>query len=160
MQTVRKPLSELKLDERNTRLHDRRNIEMIKASLQEFGQYRPFVVDQDMIIRVGNGMYVAMQELGMTEGDCSILQLTPEQAMALSVVDNRAAELSKWDEVKLAQVITDLGDEKTTVGFNEKEITDILNKVELDKIDMPDDSEPETPLTACPDCGFEWREKR
>lgn len=160
MQTVKKLLSELKPDERNTRLHDRRNIDLIKSSLQEFGQYRPFIVDQEMIIRVGNGMFVAMGELGWTEGDCNILTLTPEQAMELSIVDNRAAELSKWDNEKLCETIMALGEQKTSVGFEDKEITEMLDKIAEENINLPDDPEKDVkPVIVCPECGHEWKEK-
>jgi ParB-like chromosome segregation protein Spo0J len=38
-------LSELIPDPKNARVHDRRNLDLIKSSLKEFGQYRPFVLD-------------------------------------------------------------------------------------------------------------------
>ena len=115
-------LSELNPDSENTRIHDRRNIEAIKKSLQRFGQYRPFVVQkQGMIIRVGNGMYQAMKELGWEEGFAEIREMTTEEAIALSITDNRIAELAEWDNNLLEKALNDLPEDLFEVtGFDIK----------------------------------------
>ncbi|MBE6370795.1 MAG: hypothetical protein E7055_01810 [Lentisphaerae bacterium] len=74
------PLADLHPDPDNSRIHNRRNIDTIKKSLDEFGQYRKMVVRKsDNLIVIGNGMYQAMKELGWTEAECRIADLTEEQ---------------------------------------------------------------------------------
>ena len=74
-ETVR--LEAITPDPRNARRHDERNLAEIRRSLERFGQYRPFVVQrQGMIIRVGNGMYQVMRDLGWTEALAVVLDLT------------------------------------------------------------------------------------
>ena len=89
------PLDELHPDPENARIHNRRNIETIKRGLSEFGQYRKMVVRKsDYLIVIGNGMYQAMKELGWTEAECRIADLTEEQTRMMSILDNRAADTS------------------------------------------------------------------
>lgn len=93
------PLAELVPDPDNARIHDRRNIEVIKKSLQTFQQYRDFVIrKKDHRIIIGNGMYIAMQELAWTEARCKIADLTDAEARALSIFDNRASDTSSFKE--------------------------------------------------------------
>ena len=121
-ETVR--LDTLTPDPQNTRRHDARNLAEITASLRRWGQYRDFVVQrQGMIIRVGNGMYAAMLAMGMTEGTAKILDLTDHEAAALSIMDNRSAELAEWDDLALQQVLAGLPNDLLGVtGFSEDEI--------------------------------------
>jgi len=121
-------LADLKPDPKNTRIHDTHNIDIIKNSLSKFGQYRPFVVQKKgMVIRVGNGMYQAMQELGWTEADAEVKDLTDEEATALSIIDNRSAEVATWDEKLLADILKDMPkDFQALTGFDADEISKML----------------------------------
>lgn len=133
MNLIKVNLSDINFDAKNTRIHDKKNIEVIKNSLQKFGQYRPFVVQKKgMIVRVGNGMMKAMQELGWTEGDAVIKDLTDEEATSLSILDNKAAELATWDEKLLAESFAGLDDElRKLSGFNDGEINKLLKVADL-----------------------------
>lgn len=117
-------LTELTPDPENTRIHDENNIKLIKQSLLEFGQYRPFVVQKDnMMIRVGNGMYQAMKELGWEEANCEIKDLTYEEATTLSILDNKSSDLSHFDDKKLVSVLGSFAKENLNLtGFNAVEI--------------------------------------
>ena len=57
-------ISELKLDERNARKHDERNIQAILDSLKEFGQQKPIVIDENNSVIAGNGTVIASKQLG------------------------------------------------------------------------------------------------
>lgn len=131
MNTVKVKLSDLNPDPKNTRMHDSNNIEVIKESLTKFGQYRAFVVQtQGMIIRVGNGMYEAMKQLGMTEGYAEIKDLTDEEATALSILDNRSSELAEWDEGMLQDCLNDLPDDLAKItGFSDNELATMIADV-------------------------------
>lgn len=120
-------LSELKPDKKNARKHDKRNIEEIKRSLQKNPQYRPFVVQKGTgRILVGNGMYQAMKELGITEGWAEYRDLTDEEATALALADNRTAELAEWDMSTLRDLFQEMGPDIDVPGWNADEIEDLF----------------------------------
>ena len=98
MNVIKIKISDLVPDSKNTRIHSRKNIEAVKASLLENEQYRPFVVQAGTNrICVGNCMYTAMMELGITEAWAEVRELTDKQFVRLSVTDNRTSELGEWD---------------------------------------------------------------
>lgn len=134
MQVIKVKLSELVPDPKNTRVHDSHNIEVIKNSLKKFGQYRPFVVQKEgMIIRVGNGMYQAMKELGWTEADCEVKDITDEEATTLSILDNKSSDLSYFDDTKVYDCLKNLGkDNVALTGFVDIELNKLFSKFETE----------------------------
>lgn len=119
-------LADLVPDDRNARTHSERNINEIMKSLQEHGQYRPFVVQKGTNkVCVGNGMLAAMIRLGMTEGDAVIKEMTDEQFTRLALADNRTAELAEWDDDILRDL---LGGLTNPIGWTQEEISMLLDK--------------------------------
>ncbi len=149
METEIFKLSELNLDPKNTRIHDSHNLEVIKKSLKKFGQYRPFVVQKEgMIIRVGNGMYAAMQQLGWTEGSAIVKDLTDEEATTLSILDNKASDLSIFDDDMLKNVMADLSKEELDLtGFVDLEITTLFDEPQEPKEPSTGDTGVNTPTS-------------
>lgn len=93
------PIATLILDPANARKHDRANLGAIKASLRSFGQVKPVVVRRETgVVVCGNGTLAAALELGWTHLAVNSVSLTESQAAALSIADNRAAELAQWDQ--------------------------------------------------------------
>jgi hypothetical protein len=85
--------------ERNSRKHDRRDIESIKASITEFGFSDPIGIwsDHNVIVE-GHGRLEAAKELGMVKVPCIRLDhMTDEQRRAYAIAHNKVAELSEWD---------------------------------------------------------------
>ena len=106
-------INELIPDPGNARLHDRRNIDAIKQSIQRFGIRKPIVVDEDTkTIWAGNGVYMAAIELGMVELPVAwIPSGTPKEVkQQFSLFDNRTNELSSFDPVKLDSLLATLPD--------------------------------------------------
>jgi len=58
-------IEKLKPLERNVRKHGEKQIEEFVKSLEQFGQIRPFVIDEENTVLIGNGMLEAMQRAGM-----------------------------------------------------------------------------------------------
>lgn len=88
----------LKEDPNNLREHSVENIEMIKNSIKEYGQYKPLIVDKSsMIVKAGNGRLRAMKELGYKECYCILMDASD----SLAVIDNRLNELSEWNDDEL-----------------------------------------------------------
>lgn len=122
-------LDTLVMDGENARLHNRRNLDAIKQSIQKFGQYRPFVVNRrDRRIAVGNGMLLAMRELGFSEGAALFLDLSPEEFRRLSIADNRSGDLSANDPALLLGRLKSLPEELLSLsGFLSADL-DILRE--------------------------------
>lgn len=139
-------LSKLNPDLSNTRVHDKYNIDVIKKSLLKFKQYRPLVIQKNgMIIRVGNGTYQAMKELGIKDVFCVIKAMTDEEATTLSILDNKSSDLSYFDDKLLAKAMSGLNKELLELtGFKGDEIDkyfsekinlhNMLENLDIDKI--------------------------
>lgn len=97
-------------DPNNARTHDKKNLNAIASSLQEFGQRRPIVVTGDGVVIAGNGTLAAAKSLGWTE--ISVTRTPKEwdydRARAYALADNRTAELAEWDSVVLADQLLEL----------------------------------------------------
>ena len=121
------PLADLHPDPDNARIHNRRNIETIKKSLEQFGQYRKMIVRKsDSLIVIGNGMYQAMKELGWTEAECRIADLTEEQTRLMSILDNRAGDTSVFKN-SLGEMLKDFDPAlRELCGFTEEDVAGLL----------------------------------
>ncbi len=130
MQIERRALDDLTPDELNARVHSKRNLQAIAASLQEFGQRRPVVVDADGLILAGNGLCEAARTLGWTEVDVTVApdDWTPEQARAFAIADNRTADLADWNSGALIESLEMLDSDALlqAAGFSEQEFEDLI----------------------------------
>lgn len=132
MKIERRRLEDLQLDPDNAREHDDANLEAIKSSLDKFGQRKPIVVADGVVI-AGNGTMLAAQALGWEEIDTVPADDLDElERKAYAIADNRTAELAKWNEEKLAQAladITEIGDELGEAsGFDHEAIVDLVSQ--------------------------------
>jgi hypothetical protein len=144
------PIGELQLDPENARLHGRRNLDVIMASLHEFGQRKPLVVTRDTVVRAGNGTLTAMREMAARNEEAAVVGMapvwrkfthawvtwfpgTPEQARAYSVNDNRSTDLSEWDNrllVKQLQAVREHDDALLkAAGYAPDEWTELIESV-------------------------------
>jgi len=102
-------LEALTLDPSNARKHSERNLDAIAGSLREFGQRKPIVVSQDMVVVAGNGTVVAARRLGWESIAVAVLPWAdPVKCMAYALADNRTAELAEWDGEVLAGQLVEL----------------------------------------------------
>ena len=96
-------LDDLTLDPQNARLHKPAQIKQIARSIEAFAFNAPILVDRDGKILAGHGRFMACRLLDWTEVPVIRLDhLTPAQARAFGIADNRLAETSAWDETILA----------------------------------------------------------
>ena len=130
MKTELVPLQSLVLDPSNARKHDKKNLEAIKGSLARFGQQKPIVVGSDNVVIAGNGTIEAARELGWTEIRIVRSELTGSDRTAFSVADNRASELSSWDDEVLSETLKSLQDEfdLSDIGFDEEDLKDFIRE--------------------------------
>jgi ParB-like chromosome segregation protein Spo0J len=70
----------------------------VADSIREFGFRQPIVVDADGVIVVGHTRYKAALKLGLETVPVHVAKdLTPQQARAYRLADNRSAENAEWD---------------------------------------------------------------
>lgn len=93
---------------RNPRRNDEA-VAAVAASLKEFGWRQPLVVDGEGVLVVGHTRLKAARQLGMTEVPVHVASdLTPAQAKAYRIADNRAGEKAEWDFDLLRLELDDL----------------------------------------------------
>src|SRR5438270_5577962 len=103
------PVEQLRPDPRNPRLHSERQLKQIARSIDTFGFNVPVLADREGNLLAGHGRVEAARRLGFREIPVIWLEhLTPEQARAFSIADNRLAETSSWDDRLLGEVLRDL----------------------------------------------------
>jgi hypothetical protein len=99
------PIDSVRPHPKNTRRHPQEQIELIKNSLREFGQYRPIVVHAGTdYILAGNGVYEAARQLGWETIRIVRVECDETHALAILMADNRLAELSWWDYESMAAI--------------------------------------------------------
>lgn len=105
-------LSAIHEDESNARLHPDENLSDIRASLIEFGQVEPLVVQKSTgKIIGGNGRYRVMKNLGWKECDVVYVDIDNIKASALGIALNRAGERAEWDDDVLSRLLTEINGE-------------------------------------------------
>jgi len=104
-----RPIQELKPDPTNPRRHSKRQVRQIADSIRAFGLNVPILIDRDNNVIAGHGRLLACGELGITEVPTLCLDhLTPAQARAFMIADNRLTEIATWDDRLLAQQLKEL----------------------------------------------------
>jgi DNA modification methylase len=138
--------------EKNPRLNDGA-VDAVAASLKEFGFRQPIVVDADGIILCGHTRYKAARKLGLAKVPVHVAKdLTPEQSKAYRIADNQTADLAEWDydilPIELADLM-DTGFDMDLLGFDEKELTQLLNAEVQQGLTDPDEipEPPDEPIT-------------
>src|SRR5689334_13125454 len=143
MSVAYRRIEELKPDPTNPRRHTKKQIRQIANSIKAFGFNVPVLVDADLNVVAGHGRLLACTELGWTEVPTLCLDhLTPAQARAFRIADNRLTEIAIWDDRLLAQQLKDLSllvlDFNIEVtGFEVGEID--LRIASLEALPEPDD---------------------
>lgn len=123
------PLDKLKPYPKNARTHSDEQIEMIAASIREFGFVAPVIIDENNMILVGHGRCEAARRAGMNVVPCRrVFDLSEDQKRAYIIADNKLSDLGEWDvdllQSEIADIDIDLSDfgvEEITFDYKEKE---------------------------------------
>ena len=142
------PIKALKPYEKNTRKHQKKDVDNIARSIEKYGMCDAIGIwSDDNIIVEGHGRMLACKQLGMTEVPCVRLDhLTDEQRREYAIAHNATAELSEWDLDILPDELAelDLSDFDFDFGIEgEEEETEI---VEDEAPEVDEDAEPITKL--------------
>jgi hypothetical protein len=161
MDVVELPLEQLIPYARNPRKNDSA-VATVAASLKEFGWRQPIVVDEEMVILAGHTRLEAARKLGLTSAPVHVARgLTPAQAKAYRLMDNRASENAEWDEALLGLELGDLqgeGFDLALTGFDDEELNRLLAGLGEDdaREGEGEDEIPETPVDPVSRPGDLW----
>ena len=121
MKACKMKLADLKMPERNVRIHTEQQIKEYEKSVRMFGQLRPMVVDEENTILSGNGLFIVMKNLGYEEADVyKIEDLTPNQKKKLMIADNRIFSLGVENLETLNEFLNELTGDLDIPGFDEE----------------------------------------
>ena len=148
--------SKLKFDPKNARKRTALSANVISNSLKQFGAYRSIVIDENDVVRAGNGTLQEAGELGIdkvlvveTDGDTIVAVrrkgLTEDQWKQYAIADNSASDFSTWDAEVLAELAeeVDLGD-----FFPQEKLDEVLQELSdrvEEKEEVSEEEEEETP---------------
>lgn len=118
----------------------RGNLEVIKESLRENGQYRPIVVNRrDRVVLAGNHTLEAAKALGWDEIAVAWVDVDDEAARRIVAVDNRSNDLATYDEEALVALLSELPDLAGT-GYNASDLEALLppaERIGMTSLDAP-----------------------
>lgn len=129
----RRRIAELRPAEYNPRKHLQpgdEDYERLKRSIQTFGYVDPIIVNHDGTVIGGHQRLTVLEDLGYTEADVAVVNLSKSDEKALNVALNKIS--GEWDQEKLAEIFLDLKLEdydSTVTGFERDEIGDILSGI-------------------------------
>jgi hypothetical protein len=132
--------------EKNPRINEHA-VAAVADSISAFGFRQPIVVDADGVIIVGHTRWKAAQLLGLDTVPVIVAaDLTPEQAKAYRLADNKTGELAEWDMEILPVELSDLQQsgeiDLSALGFNLDELDKLLTG-ELDEEDSQSVTNPD-----------------
>ena len=111
-------------------------VDAVAASIRDFGFRKPIVVDAAGVILCGHTCFEAARRLGLEQVPVHVAaDLSPEQAKALRIADNKTAELAEWDWDLLADELRDLEAADVDVeayGFTVSELAEVLSACATD----------------------------
>lgn len=136
-------IKDLKLDKKNARKHPQKNLDQIKYSLENYGQQKPIVI-KDNVVVAGNGTLMAAKDLGWDKIACVRSELTGSNLAAYALVDNRSTETSEWDMVQLPETLKILfedGINLEALGFSQSDLAKAIEEGKTDPDTIPENVE-------------------
>lgn len=159
-------IADLTPDPQNPRKRTPLSAGVIQRSLEQFGACRSIVVDENGVVRAGNGTLEEAGQLGIenvivveTTGNELVAVkrsgLTEEQWKQYAIADNTASDFSTWD----ADVLAEIAEQVDLDGFfPDDRLDEVLSSIgtdtNLNNEGTGDPSEDDTEgKHTCPSCG-------
>lgn len=131
MQIEKKQIKDLDRAEYNPRrelIPGDTEYENLRRSISTYGMLIPVVWNKRTNRVVGGHQRLTVLENeGETEVDVSVVDLDETQERQLNVALNKIE--GGWDEEKLADLLTELGEDATLTGFTQQEIDSLTNDI-------------------------------
>lgn len=119
MNTVKINPNELKPYENNVKVHSEKQVQELAKSLEQFGQIRPVIADENNVILCGHGLVRAAITLGKTEIDVLVMSgLTEVQKKKLLLADNKLSDLGTYDYDAIDDIISSLEGDFDIPGYD------------------------------------------
>ncbi len=127
MNVVVKKLADLHEPAKNVRRHTVKQLAEYVRSVEMFGQIKPLVVAEDGEILAGNGLYLALKQMGRETADCYVMAgLTSAQRKKVMLADNRVFELGITDTAIFDEIIRELDGDVDVPGWD-ADLLEMLN---------------------------------
>ncbi len=146
-------IEKLRPNQQNPRVNDPA-VDAVARSIQAYGFNNPIITDADLNIAAGHTRLKAAKKLGLSEVPViRVPGLTGSKFSGFAIADNKTAEIAEWDKDLLAQIVSELNldvdFDLSALGFDDKELTDILDWNIEEEADKEDEAPPcpETPVT-------------
>lgn len=128
----------------NNPRHNKEAVDLVAASISEFGFKNPIILDSKNVIVAGHTRFAAAKKLGLKEVPCIMADdLTEQQIKAFRLADNKVAEAATWD-MDLLKIeldgITDI--DMSNLGFDDISLSDEIGEGHSD---VNEDDVPEKP---------------
>lgn len=157
------PIGALRPNPRNARTHSKKQIGLIKASIEKFGQTKPVIADDNNVILAGHGFVEAARLAGLSRVSVIRLgHLTEAQKRAYLIADNKIAERAGWNREILAIELGELSEllpvedlDVSLTGFETAEIDLLLADMAASKQE-PEDTIPSLPAHPVTQRGDSW----
>ena len=154
MRVESRPIADVRPYAGNPRKIPKRAVDAVAASIEQYGFRQPIVVDTEGVVIAGHTRLHAAQKLGLESVPVHVADLTPEQARAYRLADNRTNEFAAWDDETLAQELatlsatldTDLAALSAMTAFDTRELDRLLGPPpgQTDPDDVPENADPVT----------------
>lgn len=116
--------------DRNPRRHPEKQLAELVKSIEQFGQYRPLVVDEDGLILAGNGLHTALKRAGVAKVSVYRMKgLSEDQKRKLILADNKTGDLSNDDFDVIEAMVRELDDYEVP-GFDPDVLRGIIAEAE------------------------------
>jgi site-specific DNA-methyltransferase (adenine-specific) len=133
------PTDKLKPHPSNSRLHSPEQVDGIVASLEEFGQTFPCLIDEGGFILAGEGRWRACVKREQAQTKVIVARgWSPAKKRAYIIVDNKLGENSTWDRQRLSTEVANLsltGFNVSILGFEPGEIKTMIANATKPKSD-------------------------
>ncbi len=131
MKIIKMDIADLKVPEKNIRIHTQNQIKEFVRSINMFGQIRPVVVDENNTILAGNGLVMALKEAGKEQVDVyKIEDLTENQKKKLMIADNKVFSLGIDNLETLNEFLEELNNDLDIPGFDEEILKTMVAEAE------------------------------
>ena len=144
----------------NPRINDNA-VDVVAASIKEFGFKNPIIIDKENVIIAGHTRLKAAKKLELKEVPViRVEDLTENQIKAFRIADNRTSEFAEWDMELLKLELEELEDMFTGFSEEEKEVIFNVSNVDIDSFfeeAEETNKEKEEEEIQCPHCGMYFK---
>ena len=140
------PIDQLRPNPDNPRINDPA-VEAVARSIQAYGFNNPIVTDADLNIAAGHTRLKAARRLGLKEVPViRVPGLVSSTFTGFAIADNKTGEIAEWDSDLLNKLVAELNLEVdfdlSALGFDDSELTKILDCGLEDEDEKADDAPP------------------